>query len=91
VQEVGASLHDYTGAFGDSCIFEFTEALSFTTRKRQNAACEPARVFLQIRGKSRYFKANLQAYKIARRNWQAYMHQLGRIRKVMNMHTSEYL
>lgn len=46
-RRVGASLHDYTKAFGNPCIFEFSGALSFAARSRWNPACEPVRVFLQ--------------------------------------------
>ena len=44
---VGASVRDYPGAFRDSCIFEFPEALSSGNRERQYAACEFTRVFMQ--------------------------------------------
>jgi hypothetical protein len=35
------------GSLKRSCIFEFSEALFSAAHLRQNAACEPARVFLQ--------------------------------------------
>ena len=49
-------MHDYTGAFGDSCIFEFAVEHFSAARPGQTAAWAPVRVFLQKGAENLYFR-----------------------------------
>ncbi len=75
-QRVGASLHDYTGAFGKRVLLLiFCGAFQRSSRARFSHVSPPVYSCKKSAGNP-YFRANLQANKKARRNRRAYLHQL---------------